>query len=180
MASDPVRWLTEHWESGVNLRNEGWALRTVGEADAWEERQVQWTNDLYRGVAEHDPGAVGKLRTLNWIAVLPLSEGHPWADDSRNPLNHHNTRLDRVEALIDEWRARPDMRSKPDRKRGRPPHIRSFAERSESWATQIGERPEGTTMRSAAERISAHEGIDPLTVEREARRARNSGEKREK
>ena len=50
MAEDPVKWIADHIRAGIDLREDGWGLRSEVGAKAWHERELQWAKDALDGV----------------------------------------------------------------------------------------------------------------------------------
>jgi hypothetical protein len=91
---------------------EGWNLRTVKEAEAWQRRENEWAAEALDGIADRNPPDVARINTLDWINVYPLPRGHPWRDIRANPLNCHCTRIIRLQQIEREWRDEPLARLK--------------------------------------------------------------------
>lgn len=80
-----------------------------------------------------------------------------------------------LRAILAEFATCGGGKGRPVR-RGRDPAQEPLISRGAAWKEELDRRPAGTTMRAAAEKIAKREGLDPATVEREARRARASRE----
>ncbi len=123
MVDDPVVWISGHIQVGIDLREEGWNLRTKAEAEAWHKGELQWAKEARDGVAARSPRDVARLKALDDIGVSNLAEGHPWWEPlpsgmaisstgvgrpGNNPLNCHIRRIEELHEIEKEWRvARP-------------------------------------------------------------------------
>ena len=134
MKKDSVEWLTRWHQAGVNLREEGYELRSQDKADVWEKRAEKWAHVLRDGIAFWTPWDIGRVVTINRPPVEHLPPDHPWHDSSiplwphmtgtgegrpgNNPYSRHAGLVDRAEEILIEWRlAPPKERHKTGRKR---------------------------------------------------------------
>lgn len=119
MADDSLKWIAGHIQSGVNLREEVWPLRTHEEADAWKVREQRWAKEARDGIAARKPSDVARVETLDEIYPLALPVGHPWAEPpilgmavsstgvgrpGNNPLSCHAARIKEMKKIESEWR----------------------------------------------------------------------------
>lgn len=107
MAEDPLEWLARHIDAGIELREQGWGLRSTEEADAWLTRENRWAAEALDGMAAWNLQDFGRVNTLHWIEIYPLPEAHPWRDVRINPFNCHATRITRLQEIEREWQEVP-------------------------------------------------------------------------
>jgi hypothetical protein len=112
MAEDSLKWIAAHIAAGIELREQGWNLRSAEEAEAWRRRENKWASEALDGMAAWNLRDFGRVNDLIWVDTYPLPSGHPWRDIRFNPLNCHLTRIKRLQQIEQEWLqglARPDM-----------------------------------------------------------------------
>ncbi len=183
MREDPVEWLARQWQAGVNLHEEGYALRTQ-DTDDWERRAAEWAQELRDGIAIRNQRDVPRVVTLDKFVVEDLPPENPWHDSSilpwpdmtatgegrpsNNPYSRHSALVAEVEIILSEWRVAWPTQPGPTQKPGRPPKDKPLSERAKEWAAEMRYRPN----REKAIEIAAREGVEFTTVEREERRVR--------
>ena len=104
LAEDPLKWIADHIAAGIELREQGYSLRTAKEAAAWHKQENEWTAAALDGLADWNPIDVARINTLDRIDICPLPGGHPWQYIRTNPLNCLATRLGRLQQIEQEWR----------------------------------------------------------------------------
>lgn len=133
MNKDPVEWLGQHCGAGVDLREEGYALRTDDPVPAWERKAEVWTKELIEGVMSWSPGDMMDIEPLNRIPVEQVKPENPFYDPdavdlgmtATGPGRPGNTSLNRLSGLVDRaylirdrWReSPPKQHDSPGRKR---------------------------------------------------------------
>ena len=89
MKQDPVEWLDQHCAAGVQLREEGYALRADDAAPAWERKAEVWIKELLEGVLVWSPHNRTGIEPLNDIPVEQVKPEHPFYDP--NAVNLETT-----------------------------------------------------------------------------------------
>jgi len=101
--------LSDHWEAGVTLRNDGLGCATILDAVAWKDREKRWADECYEIVNGIDPADVVQVKILKekngpiFRGELGVPAGNPLLRDAVASLLCHDTRLDRVKNLIDRY-----------------------------------------------------------------------------
>jgi hypothetical protein len=104
--------LSDHWDSGVILRNNGLLFATPDNAKTWKRRELEWAEGLYeiiQGIDAADVVRVKIIKDINGPIIrgeVKVLDGNPLLDDPDQSLLCHDTRLDRVEVLMAEYGAR--------------------------------------------------------------------------
>jgi len=193
MTDDPVVWLANHILAGIDLREEGRALRTKKDAETWHNRELDWAQTLRDGIGRHSPRDVARVDRLDQIRPLMLPAGHPFGETAasgiavsstgvgqfgNNPLSCHAARIEIAREVEREWRAaKPTRLVEPKRPRGRPPGDVTLDERGKGWLDEIDAgkaREPKITYDKLAGPIAVRDGVAKGTVLRETQRARKA------
>ncbi len=119
----PYGWAIAHYNRGVHLGEEVYALTTPKEGGAWVVRAERWYNEARDGVAARSPEDVGWFDTISPFRLLPLSSNNPFYEPyepismvmsstgfgqpGNNPANWHAARVVRMKEIADRWAAKP-------------------------------------------------------------------------
>lgn len=162
--------LSAHWEAGVDLRNEGLVVKTNATAKTWKAQELDWAEQLYDIVRAIDATDIREVRILNTLDG-PIGRGelrviidNPLLDDREKSLLCHDTRLDRVDALIRRY----GQRFGPVRETPGDVPVRTEVKEGEleTWVLELIDKGEQHNQNQAYE--AARKNFHPRVIQRDA------------